>query len=142
MEFLFEYGLFLAQAATVVIAILVVIAVAVSLGHKQRPGHEGHIEIHNLNEKYEQIGDSIREVVDDPERLKADLKAKKKADKAKAKENRKLAKKGEEQKAEEQRKRLFGVAADPAVLNGYAEVQVGHPEIQADIRVRRYGAPA
>ena len=65
MEYLYEYGLFLAQAVTVVAAILVVVAVSVMLGQKQRPSHEGHIEIRNLNEKYEQIGDSIRLVTSD-----------------------------------------------------------------------------
>ena len=53
MEFIYEYGLFLAQAVTLVAAILIVIAGLVAIGHRQKvEQHEGHIEIKNLNEKY------------------------------------------------------------------------------------------
>ena len=63
MEFIYEYGLFLAQAVTLVIAILVVATVLVGLGMKQKHDDEGHIEIRHLNEKYRQIGDSIAHVI-------------------------------------------------------------------------------
>ena len=84
MEFIYEYGLFLAQAATLVIAVLVVVAGLVAIGHRQRAEqHEGHIEIRNLNERYGQVGDSIQHVVSDPQDWKARRKAEKKADKEK-----------------------------------------------------------
>ena len=108
MEFIYEYGLFLAQAVTLVAAILVVIAALVSMGHRQKAEqHEGHIEIRNLNEKYRHIGDSIRHVVDDHETFKAQHKADKKAEKAKAKAAKKKSKKGLEDSAEDRRKRLY-----------------------------------
>jgi serine protease SohB len=106
LEFLQEYGLFLAQAVTIVVSILIVVGGIVVLTQKQRHSHEGQIEIHHVNEKYESIGESIREVVDDHELLKAEHKQKKKSDKAKAKTTKKQRKKGLED-TEAKRKRLY-----------------------------------
>ncbi len=106
MEFIYEYGLFLAQAVTLVAAVLIVIAGLVSLGQRQKAEqHEGHIEIRDLNEKYRNIGESIQQVVVDHDVLKEERKAAKKADKQKAKSEKKARKKGEEQP--ERRKRLY-----------------------------------
>ncbi len=107
MEFIFEYGLFLAQAVTIVAAILIVAVGLVALGMKQKPEHEGHIEIKNLNEKYKQIDELLQQVVTDEEAHKVDLKAQKKADKQKAKAAKKAAKKSGADKDEAQRKRLY-----------------------------------
>ncbi len=107
MEFIYEYGLFLAQAVTLVAAILILVAGLLSIGLRQRAEqHEGHIEIRHVNEKYTQIGDSIRAVVDDPHDLKEQKKADKKADKVKAKEAKKKRKKADASD-EERRKRLY-----------------------------------
>ncbi|MEZ5573177.1 MAG: protease SohB [Halioglobus sp.] len=108
MEFLYEYGLFLAQAITLVAAILVVIAAIVALSSRQRTEqHEGHIEIRDLNEKYRHIGDAIREAVDDPEVVKIQRKTKKKDEKAKARAAKKQLKKGTESAPDARRKRLY-----------------------------------
>jgi serine protease SohB len=107
LEFIFEYGLFLAQAVTIVAAILIVAVSLVALGMKQKPEHEGHIEIKNLNEKYKQIDELLQQVVTDEEAHKVDLKAQKKADKQKAKAAKKAAKKSGADKDEAQRKRLY-----------------------------------
>ena len=113
MELIYEYGLFLAQAVTLVAAILIVIAGLVSMGHRQKAEqHEGHIEIRNLNEKYRLIGDSIQHMVTDPEALKAETKANKKAEKAKAKEAKKKRKKSDGETVNERRKRLYILAFD------------------------------
>lgn len=97
MEYLYDYGLFLAQAITLVAAILVVFGGIVALGQRQKAEHEGHIEIRHVNEKYKAIGQTIRQVIEDPEKVKADRKAEKKADKAKAKaEKKKKQSDGEE----------------------------------------------
>lgn len=50
MEFIADYGLFLAKAATILIFIWVVLMLFVALAHKQHD--EEQIEIKNLNEKY------------------------------------------------------------------------------------------
>lgn len=107
MEFIYEYGLFLAQAVTFVAAILVVAASMVAIGHRQKAEQqEGHIEVRDLNEKYRHIGQSIQQVVEEPDTLKAEMKAEKKAEKAKAKAAKK--KRGKSDSAEdEKRKRLY-----------------------------------
>lgn len=111
MEFVYEYGLFLAQAVTLVAAILVVVAGLVAIGHRQKAEqHEGHIEIRNLNDKYRQIGDSIQHVVSDPDEFKAHRKAEKKAEKQKAKKAKKARKQGSADSDEQRRKRLYVLA--------------------------------
>lgn len=108
MEFIYEYGLFLAQAVTLVAAFLILVTSLVSIGQRQKADqHEGHIEIRDLNEKYRHISESIREVIDDPEVLKAQRKASKKEDKAKAKIARKKRKQGDNAATDDRRKRLY-----------------------------------
>jgi serine protease SohB len=108
LEFLYDFGLFLAQAVTLVIAILVVVGGLFALGSRQKKAeHEGHIEIRNLNEKYKQIDDTIRHVITDDETLKVDQKAEKKAEKEKAKAAKKQRKKGGESSDEPARHKLF-----------------------------------
>ena len=136
MEFIYEYGLFLAQAVTLVAAILIVVAGLVSIGHRQKAElHEGHIEIRDLNEKYRQIGDSIRHVVSDHDALKAAKKAEKKAEKTKAKEAKKKRKKSTQKDAEERRKRLYVLAFDgdlkaSATDNLREEISAVLPQVQ------------
>jgi len=107
LEYIYEYGLFLAQAVTLVVAVLVLVAGLFSIGQRQKESrHEGHIEIRHLNEKYKQIGETIQSVVADDATLKKVHKAEKKAEKQKAKALKKASKKGEEDAAA-QRKRLY-----------------------------------
>jgi serine protease SohB len=108
LEFIYEYGLFLAQAITLVAAFLLLVTSLVSIGQRQKADqHEGHIEIRDLNEKYRHISESIREVIDDPDELKAQRKATKKEEKAKAKSARKKLKRGDNAATEDRRKRLY-----------------------------------
>ncbi len=109
MEHLYDYGLFLAQAVTLVAAILVVFSGIFALGQRQRSEQqEGHIEIRNLNEKYRHIGDTIRSVVDDPATVKSRRKADKKREKEKSKAAKKKRKGGTEES--ERRRRLYVLA--------------------------------
>ena len=106
MEFLYHYGLFLAQAVTLVGAILILVAGLVAVGQRNKAEqHEGHIEIRNLNEKYEQMREQLQHVVTAP----ADLKAERKEQKKKAKQEKKAAKKSrkDEESSPEKRKRLY-----------------------------------
>lgn len=136
MEFIYEYGLFLAQAVTLVAAILIVIAGLVSMGHRQKAEqHEGHIEIKHINEKYRQIGDAIAHMVTDHDTLKAKAKADKKADKAKAKADKKKRKKSGDEEAEDRRKRLYVLAFDgdikaSATDNLREEISAVLPQVQ------------
>ena len=113
MEYIYEYGLFLAKAVTFVAAILILVAGLVALGQRQRTEqHEGHIEIKNLNDRYKHIGETIRHVVSDGETLKLARKAEKKAEKAEAKAAKKKRKKQPGAGEEQRRKRLFVLAFD------------------------------
>ncbi len=112
MEYIYEFGLFLAQAVTLVAAVLMLVAGLVAIGQRQKlEQHEGHIEIRSLNDKYRHIGDTIEHLVSDPETLKADKKTRKKEEKEKAKEAKKKRKKGEDDEAD-RRKRLYILSFD------------------------------
>jgi serine protease SohB len=107
LEFFYQYGLFLAQAVTLVAAVLILVTGLVSIGQRQRAEqHEGHIEIRNLNEKYKHIGEAIQQVVTDPEQFKHEQKQQKKADKKKAKAQKK-ARKTDTGESADSRKRLY-----------------------------------
>lgn len=122
MDYLFEYGLFLAQAVTIVAAILILVVGLVSIGMRQRGDlHEGHIEIRDINEKYRHIGEIIRSSVDDPETLKLRKKAEKKNEKAKAKAAKKHARQGGSDGSEQRRKRLFVLNFDGDIRASAAE---------------------
>ncbi len=106
MEFLYEYGLFLAQAVTLVGAILILVAGLVSVGQRNKAEqHEGHIEIRNLNEKYDQLNEQLQHVVTDPEAQKTERKARKKQEKKDAKAAKKARKQQDD--APVHRKRLY-----------------------------------
>jgi serine protease SohB len=108
LEFIYEYGLFLAQAVTFVAAVLILVTGLVALGQRQRADqHEGHIEIRDLNEKYRDISEAIRDVIDDHKLLKLHRKAAKKDEKAKAKSAKKKHQKGGDTPPEDRRKRLY-----------------------------------
>lgn len=87
MEFLTEYGLFLAKIVTFVVAALVVISVIMSAAQKDRGDHEGEgeLKIRRLNEKHEKLREAIQaRLMSGPQR-KAFHKARKKLEKAEKK---------------------------------------------------------
>jgi serine protease SohB len=136
LEFIYEYGLFLAQAVTFVAAVLILITSIVAIGHRQRADqHEGHIEVRDLNEKYRHISESIREIVDEPELLKAQRKAAKKDEKEKAKKAKKQTRKGAASDDSNRRKRLYVLNFDgdiraSATENLREEISAVLPQIQ------------
>ena len=87
MEFLSEYGMFVAKVVTTVIAIIVVISVvSASGGRGRRAGKKGTVRVSKLNDHFEELRDSLREVVLDKESLKSLRKEEKKQAKANKKE--------------------------------------------------------
>ena len=112
MEFLYEYGLFLAQAGTIAAAILIVVGGVFAMSHRQKADQEGHIEIKHLNEKYEHIREMLEEVVSDEETLKAEAKLKKKADKKEAKAAKKRRKAAAEGDIVDDKARLYVLEFD------------------------------
>lgn len=89
LEFLFEYGLFLAKSVTVLVVILVVIGSVAALAQKNKPHHEGHIEVKHLNQRFDKMRDVLREAVWSATELKKQHKLDKKKDKQEKKREKK-----------------------------------------------------
>ena len=134
MEYIFEYGLFLAQAITFVAAFLIVVAGVITLGQRQRSEHhEGHIEVRDVNEKYRDIGRHIQQMVVEPELLKESKKAEKKAEKVRLKAQKK--KRGKAVDEAERRNRLYVLDFDgdlraSATDNLREEISAVLPQVQ------------
>ena len=72
MEFLAEYGMFLAKVATIVVALVIVIGVAAASGQRsKKPGKKGSLKVSFLNDHFEEMKDSIRSAVLDKDALKS-----------------------------------------------------------------------
>ncbi|WP_289028682.1 protease SohB [uncultured Paraglaciecola sp.] len=88
MEFLYEYGLFIAKAVTIVIAILLALGGIVGIVSKQKQG-KGHLEIDSLSDKLDAITDLARGELLTKEELKQYQKDQKKKQKAEKKDKKK-----------------------------------------------------
>jgi len=115
LDFLIEYGLFLAKIATFVIAVIILLSVIVGLSQKNKhSGHRGHLEITPLNELYEEMSDAIKFAIMDESLHKAETKKLEKEKLKKAKEKQKALKKAAKSPSEdaaviEQKARVFVV---------------------------------
>ena len=90
MEFLFEYLMFLAQAATVVVALLIVISSLASLSSRGQPkSSEGRLTIHKLNDHIRDLKYSLESSVIDSDLVK---KARKQEAKEESKKNKRAKK--------------------------------------------------
>ena len=98
MEFLYEYGLFVAKAVTLVITFIIVVSTIVGVASKQKQG-KGQLEIISLSEQLKDITHYAKQVLLDKAALKQLAKKQKKEDKAKSK-----SKKAND---EEEKSRLF-----------------------------------
>jgi len=96
LEFLLEFGLFLAKSVTVLVAILITIAFIAGSSQRQKPADSGHIEVKNLNESLEALTQSLKNMVLNPEARKVDSKQEKKRHKEIQKNLKKDAKSGVE----------------------------------------------
>lgn len=63
MEFLSEYGLFLAKVVTIVAALLVLIGFIVANREHHKDRVQGHISVTKLNDRYEQFKETLLEAV-------------------------------------------------------------------------------
>ncbi|MDX2367146.1 MAG: protease SohB [Colwellia sp.] len=93
MEFLYEYGLFLAKTVTFVLAFIAIIAVIAVSAIKQKH-KKGELEITDLSEQFEDVEQEVIHALLNKEELKQKEKADKKAEKEQAKEDKKKAKSG------------------------------------------------
>ncbi|MFT6733460.1 MAG: serine protease SohB [Polaribacter sp.] len=85
MEFLAEYGIFLAKTVTIVVAIIIVIGSIAALSSRNKKTTEGHIEITNISEDLADIKEGMLEELLSEEEYKVLQKEKKKTDKAEKK---------------------------------------------------------
>ena len=93
MHFLAEYGLFLAKTITFVLGFFALFAGLLSIAAWAKTQRREYLEIKNLNERYNDMAQSIREEILDKKQLKKYVKEKKQAEKEK-----KQAKEDEKQK--------------------------------------------
>lgn len=85
MEFVGEYLVFLAKAITLVAAITIIVSVIVTAVQRQRSGGSEQLDVESLNQRFEQIADSLgREILDKSARKALDNDRKRRA-KAEAK---------------------------------------------------------
>jgi len=92
LEFLLDYGLFLAKIATFAIAIIAILVVAKAVGGKHGSS-KGELEITNLTEKHKENIEVMEHHLHDGTFIKERDKAEKKAEKEKAKSRNKEVKK-------------------------------------------------
>jgi len=109
LEFLTDYGLFLAKTITIVVAIGAVIGLMVAAGQRAKGAEKGHIEVTRLNDDYEEMQNALKEAVLDQYALKEDAKTRKKKEKEETSAKKKAAKahKGETPGSESTKKRVF-----------------------------------
>lgn len=89
MEFISEYGLFLAKSVTIVIALLIVVGGIVAIGARSRPRHEGHIEVKSLNDKFKEMELAIKSTILNDQEWKQEQKKQKKDEKESKKKHKK-----------------------------------------------------
>lgn len=94
MEFISEYGLFLAKTVTLLVALATVAGLVASLGQRGRKDARGHLEISKLNDDIDAMTDTLRASVYPGAAYKQLVKATNKADKKKQKLTQKEQKNG------------------------------------------------
>lgn len=97
MEFLTEFGLFIAKTVTLVVAFLVIVSVILSAAHKDRGDQdgEGELRVRKLNEKYRKLRESLQAKLRSESERKVFAKIRKKEDKAKQKAEKARRKSGD-----------------------------------------------
>ena len=97
MEFLIDYGMFLAKAITIVLSIGVVAGLIASAGQKNKKGEKkGNIRVTQINEHIDGLRDTLRASILDKEQLKEIEKTEKKKIKAENKRKKKATVKNTE----------------------------------------------
>ncbi len=128
MEFLYEYGLFLAKTITLVAAIIMLIVVSVSMASRQRE-EEGELHITHLGERFKHYRQTLEQHILSEAELKAKQKQEKQLEKEKAKQEKANArqkksnhdKQAAEPALETTRRRVF-------VLNFHGDIRASSVE--------------
>lgn len=107
MEFISEYGMFLAKSITVIATVAIIAGILVSLSMKGRSQEKGHIEVTRLNEQFDAVEDTLKAAIFEPDVRKQQMKLEQKQKKAELKAKKRAAKKGGETADEEAPSRVF-----------------------------------
>ncbi|MCV6613332.1 MAG: protease SohB, partial [Cellvibrionaceae bacterium] len=137
MEFVSEYGLFLAKAVTVVVAIGFLMLVIAAAKRGDGEDERGSITVRKLNQQYDAYRDAMREAVLEPEAFKQLIKAEEKDKKAEHKVAKEKAKKAGKDTAAEPEKRLFVLNFDGDIKA--SPVDAMREEISALLSVAQTG---
>lgn len=100
MEFLFEYGLFLAKCLTVLLSLIIVIVFVLGSSQRSQPSQQGDLEVKNINEAVKEISQGLTRSMLNPVQLKAQHKADKKRLKLEEKNRKKQLKQEREDEAD------------------------------------------
>lgn len=84
MDYFANYGLFLAETATIVIAVLIVVAGSVALTARSRGARRDHLEVRRLNERYQELQATVAHALLNRKQRSKALKQDAKAHKARA----------------------------------------------------------
>ena len=94
MEFIIQYGVFLLKVVTIVIAILLPVLMIINSSKGKSSGDKGHLQIKNLSDQFESMGNALQGALMDGKTFKKfrkDLdKKKKKEDKTPAKDQQSI----------------------------------------------------
>jgi len=108
MEFLIEYGLFLAKAITIVVAILIVLTGCAAVAMRQRKSPDKQLTVTHIGHQFEDMDRVVSEAVLSPEAIKQKKKSEKKESKQKAKAEKKANKTSKKSEAHPAvKKRVF-----------------------------------
>ncbi len=110
LEYLIEYGIFLAKAATIVVAIVIVVGTVAAAGSKQKKlGKKGSLKVTRLNDHIDELRDTLRQSVLDKDHLKLVHKEEKKQAKEDEKDRKAQLKHEEhsEESEESRKKRVY-----------------------------------
>ena len=145
MEFLYEYGLFLAKAITFVLAVGAIVVVIAGAAVKQQH-KKGELDITDLSEQFHDTEEDIVHALLTKEELKEKEKQDKKAEKAQAKADKKAAKSGDDKTEEKSRVFVvdFNGSIDAKEVTSLREevsaiLSVAKPEDEVFIRLESGG---
>lgn len=128
LEFLTEYGLFLAKAITFVIAVFAIVSIVVSMGMRHKKSEKGHIDVTKLNEKFDEMRDILRDAMLDEEGLKEAEKAEKKRLKEEKAQKKKAAKEAAKHSAEKSTEQKEPAKKRIFVLDFYGDMKASENE--------------
>lgn len=132
MEFLAEYGLFLAKTLTFVIALLVVVAAIIGISHRVKHGEKGQLDVEPLHQVIKHMRETLQHALLTPQQQKA-----------LAKEAKKEEKKARKQKEPPKKRRLYVLnfkgdlrASTVGSLREEITALLGHATVEDEVLVR------